>query len=123
MARPSKLTPKLTETICAFIRTGNFAKVAAEAAGISEATFYRWLSDEGDQFREFQESVARASAEAEVAAVEVLQAAFQDDWRAALEFLKRRFPERWQDRSRHDHAGKDGGPIEIKLSFDPGEGG
>ena len=41
--RPSKLTEERQERIIQLIRGGNFASTAAEAAGISESTFYRWM--------------------------------------------------------------------------------
>lgn len=41
--RPSKLTPRLRDQIVGYVRVGNFASVAARAAGIGESTFYRWM--------------------------------------------------------------------------------
>lgn len=35
------------------------------------------------------------------------------DWRAALEYLQRSFPERWKHRSAVEATGKDGGPIAV----------
>lgn len=35
------------------------------------------------------------------------------DWRAALEFLQRSFPERWKHRTAIEATGKDGGPISV----------
>lgn len=43
MARPSKLTDERRERIAELIREGNYASQAAQASGISERTFYRWM--------------------------------------------------------------------------------
>jgi len=49
----------------------------------------------GDRYRRFADAVERAQAEAEVAAVACLRRAWEQDWRSALEYLKRKHPERW----------------------------
>jgi hypothetical protein len=80
-------------------------------------------------FREFRDAVTRASARAEVSALATLRTAVSAATRAvvvpigqgmsevqlvpdhdarakaAIEFLKRRFPDRWTDRQRVEHAG------------------
>ena len=38
-------------------------------------------------------------------AVGLISTAMADDWRAALEYLKRRHPDRWQDRSKRKVSG------------------
>lgn len=38
----------------------------------------------------------------------------QGDWRAALEYLKRRFPDEWTER--HQVTGKDGEPLVIAIT-------
>ena len=43
MARPTKLTVEVRDRIVAAIRAGNYPEAAAQAAGISPSTFYRWL--------------------------------------------------------------------------------
>ena len=80
-------------------------------------------------YREFREAVTRASARAEVTALAAVRTAalraeqavvvrkaggveevitvpdYGTRTRAAIEFLKRRFPDRWTDRQRVEHAG------------------
>lgn len=121
MAAKSKLTDDVREAICESIRRGNYAKIAAEAADVSETTFYRWL-EEGEQAqrgkkREFWESVKKAEAEAEEKAVQVVQDAMPHDWKAAMTYLERRHPERWGRRERHEHTGEGGGAVEIKVVY------
>lgn len=77
----SKLTLARLETIRDLVRNGNYLSVAAEAAGVSERTVYRWL-EQGEQPEEaeqdtlhwqFCQAVRKAQAEAEqllVAAIE-----------------------------------------------------
>jgi hypothetical protein len=58
--RPSKLTPEIQDRICASLRAGNYACVAARLAGIAESTFYDWLEQgkraRSGRFSEFSES-------------------------------------------------------------------
>ena len=43
MARSSKLTPERQEQIVNLIQAGNYASQAAQAAGIGERTYHRWM--------------------------------------------------------------------------------
>jgi len=99
MGRRSKLTDDVRRRITDAVLIGASRACAAGAAGIGESTFYRWLergeaSSKGP-FREFWEAVSEAECQAELAAVRCWQAAMANDWRAAMHFLERRFPERW----------------------------
>ncbi len=70
--RHSKLTPDVHREIVAFVRAGAFDWVAAEAAGVSKSTFYRWLqrgeSDARGIYHEFWSDIRQARAQARVAA-------------------------------------------------------
>jgi hypothetical protein len=62
-----KLTPAVQEAICAALKISVPAKYAAEKEGVSERTFYDWLSKgaKGVQpYRDFALAVNRATAEA-----------------------------------------------------------
>lgn len=118
MARPLKLTPELQEKIVTAVREGNYAQVAAQAAGIGETTFYRWMQT-GERassgiYREFREAIKAAEAEGEMTAVVAVRSGFGDDWKAAMTYLERRHPERWRKRDEIAHTGKDGGPLALK---------
>jgi transposase len=109
VARPTKLTPEIRQRIVTAIRAGNYAEPAARSAGISPATYYRWLK-RGEKappgiYREFLEEVRRAESEAEVHAVAVIRKAMGDDWRAAAHYLERRYPDRWRRRESLEHEG------------------
>ncbi len=123
--RRSKLTAERQVKICALIRAGNYAFVAAEVAGISQTTFFRWCEygrkaqKEGrrSKYREFWEAVETAASEAEVLFVEQnRKAAAEGDVQAAQWWLMHRFPDRWGlQQSRQEQTGKEGGPIVIKV--------
>ncbi len=76
MNRKLKLTGELQKNICAFIRAGGFAHVAAEAAGVPVALFEQWLkwgeathkAAHRKQYIAFREAVLQAQSEARLAA-------------------------------------------------------
>lgn len=96
--RPYKMDPQTVETIVANIRDGAHPEVAAGAAGIDRATFYRWMA-----YPDFATAVARARDEAEL---ELLRTTKGGDGqgigfgqaKAALEILSRSRPQRWAQR-------------------------
>ena len=102
MARPSKLTPEVQEVIVDAILHGSTYKDAAESAGVQYNTFNEWMKKgeaaKTGQYREFNDSVSVANAECARNMVRVIQsAAAKGDWKAALEWLKRRRREDWGD--------------------------
>ncbi len=135
MAR-SKLTPKVSDAICDAVRAGNYLKVAASAGGVSERTVFAWIErgrdelarrEEGHTDRktdevyvQFLQALTRAEDEAEADAVRIWREQMPDDWRAAKEYLARRFGERWGDRQRVEMTGKDGGPVKSQVVGDEG---
>lgn len=69
--RKTKLTPDLQERIVAYIRGGAFDYVAAQAVGISRATFYRWYNEGArprSRYVSFRREVDQARAQARVVA-------------------------------------------------------
>lgn len=55
MARPTKYSKEKGEKIAKLIKAGNFACQSAQASGISEATFYRWMSKGRQGIEKYQE--------------------------------------------------------------------
>ena len=102
MGRPSKFTLEVRDTIIKAIGIGATYKDAAEAAGVDYATFQNWmnrgnLSKSGDYFA-FFEAVRQAEAAARLKYLTTIaEAARGGDWRAALEYLKRRDRGTWGD--------------------------
>ena len=121
--RKSKLTPEVIEKITSAIRMGNDNKVAAALAGISEATYYKWLTeaekaDADPLFIEFSESVTQAQAQAEARAVSLIQKASNEGrWQASSWWLERKHPERWgrNDKIRQEISGTDGEPLVLSV--------
>jgi hypothetical protein len=101
VGRPTKLTPKVAETIVQALRAGNFIDTACRLGGISPSTYYAWrqestLSRCDSRVSNFIERVEMARAEAESANVEAIQQAAQrGTWQAAAWFLERSYSERW----------------------------
>lgn len=91
------------------IAGGNYNVVAAQYAGISQTTFYRWL-EEGERARsgakrEFWEAIRAAEAQAEVRNVLLVEAAAATEWRAAAWMLERKHFERWGRKEQTQHSG------------------
>ncbi|OPX58898.1 MAG: hypothetical protein A4E25_01435 [Methanobacterium sp. PtaB.Bin024] len=112
MARPSKLTPELVDEIVKHIKAGNYPETAAEIAGISSTTFYRWKKygkeRKTGKFREFWESIKKAESFAEGLRVQTILKASEDgNWQAAGWWLERKFPDRWGRRQeiKMEHSG------------------
>ena len=93
--RPSRLNPEVVGRFLQAIRAGNLRETAAEFAGISNATLYRWLCDPRPQFVAFQRAIVMAEAEVEVEVVSNLLRLSSKSPRAAAFWLSRRYPERW----------------------------
>jgi transposase len=107
MARPTKLTPEIQKKICDALNAGNYFEVACEYAGIDKSTGYQWMArgqgraknrPANAEFVEFVDAVQKATTDAEVRTVANWQKAIPEDWRAAKDFLARRYPKRWQER-------------------------
>ena len=93
------LTPRIQEIICDAIAAGNYQKVAARAAGISEETLKKWRA-RGRRGIEplyvaFEEAIEKANRDCEMTLVAKVMAATDEDWRAAMTMLERKYPERW----------------------------
>lgn len=93
-----ELTPRQQAIIKALL-VGNTRKAAAEFAGVHRDTLYEWIKTSPT----FSDMVTRAEASAEVGHVACLAKAAQaGDWRASIEFLKRRRRDDWGDHVNFD---------------------
>lgn len=123
MARPTKLTPETQNAIIKALRIGATRKTAAEAAGVDYRTFLNWL-ERGDEaqkgiYFQFFQSVSVAESEAFLKYTSIIAKAAQGgEWRAALEFLKRRDREHWGDNADYTSGGKTINQI-IVSGIDP----
>lgn len=132
--RNSRLTDELKEEILLLVGSGLYLKQVCEYVGVSESTIYYWLkrgseevlrlesnpkarpSTKEQPYVDFYYAMKRAENQSEVRAVGNWQKAMKDDWRAAREFLARRFPDRWSPRI--EITGAEGNPIELKMDID-----
>ena len=123
----TKLTPQIQEEIVKRLKVGCYAKLAAAAIGICERTYYYWLErglraqklrdlnkkvpKKEKIFLQFLQSVRQAEAEGEVAITAMIYSHVKDDWRAGMELLARKYPERWARKEYMDFKGSvDQGP-------------
>ena len=135
-----KLNQEIIHQISNKIKVGIYAKVAARTEGIHEDTFYRWkaagkeirkrvvnkegetIEEEFDKLNEteklkyeFYESLGQSDAEAETVLIAKIQRATDDDWKAALQILQRRFPKRWASKEYlHVDSDPDNKPDELR---------
>ena len=123
--RKPKLTPETQKTLVAYIRSGAFDWVAAEAAGIAASTFRRWMKD-GElgvaAYVGFYEAVREARAAARVAAeVEVRR----DNPLAWLRYGpgRDRGAEKrgWTDSKDVTVKGDEEAPVPVTLQFGKGK--
>jgi len=115
---------EIQEKIVQYLREGMSREGAANKAGISKVTFYKLLerakySNKGTEAREFYEAVIRAEAEVEAEMVERWKAKTDQDWKAAMHYLARRFPDRWSA-SRKEEAPKEKAGIK-RIIFGKGQ--
>lgn len=110
MPAPSKATPARMEAIVKCLRRGNYRKVAALKAGISERTLVAWLAagranldaveagtEQLDDMGRFLQRVEKAEAAAEEWIVDKALKLAVDAGKpdVLLKFLERRYPDRW----------------------------
>lgn len=111
MARKTKLNKETQARICELIKAGNYFAVAAQAAGITEQTFYNWkrrgeaaeerqrlgekLTAQERQFLSFLEAIKEAENIAHASAVAQIRQAGLKQWQANAFLLERRYPDLW----------------------------
>lgn len=97
--RATKFTPEVCGRILEATRLGATRRAAAAAGGVSESQLYHWVRDgrldPASEYADFARAFDLADGEAELRLTAVFRRAAQTDWRAALEFLSRRFPYEW----------------------------
>ena len=91
--RPTKLTPETQKLICDAVAAGVPVQVAARLAGISQSTYYAWVS----RHKDFAEAVKKAYALAETRLVGYIYRAAAKTWTAAAWLLERhpQMRQRW----------------------------
>lgn len=124
--RRSKLTPKTQEAICRYLAQGFTFSAACREAGIGPRTGFRWLEKgrraRSGQYWQFWQAVEAAEERVETHLVRSWLVAAEKDWRAAAEFLARRWPERWRPRQVTELTGEGGGAVRIIIEDARGQG-
>jgi hypothetical protein len=81
------------------LKKGNYLTVVAASVGISPQTIKNWAErgqkGENKLFYRFWKDAAKAQAESEMNLVKTVTDQAELDWKAGLEILSRRWPDRW----------------------------
>lgn len=114
--RPTKANQERMEAICAMLEIGATRKDTANANGINYTTFLDWLG----RFPEFSNAVETSEG---VIAARMTARLYSEatkeggDWKASLEWLKRRRRDDWGDKQLLEHSGTIGRGADLtKLS-------
>jgi hypothetical protein len=119
MPRRTKLTERTKDDIVKALKAGNSRRDSALYAGISEQTFYSWMSrgrDGEPLYAEFLEAVEKAEAQSVVRNVAIIQRAAEETWQAAAWWLERKRPDDWGPRQRMD-IGADQDALEVIVKI------
>lgn len=115
--RPSSFTPQKAAIIIDYVQRGAYTSVAARAAGVEPSTVINWLQKGRALYEEhghldveelftvlprdlaylviFASEMGKAESSSIAHASDSVVSAFEKDWRAAAEFLKMRWPEKY----------------------------
>ncbi len=144
MPRPRKITAARRKRIAEHLRKSVPQETACRLEGVSTTAYYAWRArgrkadDEANGVKariskadlpyvEFWEVTEKARAEAEqtmIGHVRVIARYADKDadrLRAATFMLDRMYPDRWAQRKLIELGGVEGGPVEIKIEYEPGE--
>jgi len=110
---PNIADERIYRGILKHVRNGHFLTVACDMIGVSYESIVESLEKgrdgQNDLYYQFWIDYKKAEAEAENHFVEHFKDAAGLDWKAAMEFLARRWPQRWMRRDaklvRHEHSG------------------
>jgi transposase len=118
VGRKSKLNPEVRERLLTAIGKGATYELACKYAGITYQTFLNWKQNAAEQesgaFFELFEDISKAEGEAAFKWLDLLDRHSEADPKWAAWKLERRYPDEY-GRTRIEHTGKDGGPINIKA--------
>ncbi len=103
--KPLKATKELIESIRASVRQGLSIDKSCILHGVTSAALDKWKKANAD----IMEGFRQAELEGETELVKIIRDAAPKDWKAANWLLERRHE--WEQRSRTELTGKDGGPI------------
>lgn len=130
---PTKMDGPTLLKIFEAVESGAPAYVAAQYAGISEATLRSWIKkgktaqikvSEGEELRKgediylrFMNKLDKVSAACEIAEIEFIRKAAAVDWKAAAWLLERRSHRRWNKTEVRQVQGADGGAVQVQHNW------
>jgi transposase-like protein len=97
----SKATPEVKAAIVESVRNGAYAKHAAQAAGIAEATLYEWIAADS----EFDGALAQAKADRTNAGIRLIREHALRDWRAEAWLMERTMPADFREQKATEMSG------------------
>ena len=119
MARPSKLTPEVQETIVKAIGLGASYLDAANAAGISYDTFNDWMNNGTGKYLQFSEAIRKEQSAAVLRHLSIINsAAAKGDWKASERWLRMYRPAEWNEKMEVNHGGEQTLTIKIQKASD-----
>jgi hypothetical protein len=110
MGRPTKLTPELQAQLVSIIEAGNYRSVACKAVGLHPDTFRKWMQKSRRPYIGFRRAVEAAEARGEVEVVGLIRQQVSQNYRAGLELLARKYPQRWATKSFSGDLDENGHP-------------
>lgn len=114
----TELTKDIIYELCSYLEDGNYRDTACQLCGFTEELLDEWLknADEDKLCAELKKKVHWAEAEAERSVVySLVTGAREGDLKAAMDFLKNKYPEKW-DRQGKTASVKDN-DINISLEI------
>jgi hypothetical protein len=109
--------------------TGNHVTTACALAEIPTERFYKWMNkgrlyvendglevpEEDEIYIDLFHRISYAQAQSEDTIVSLMYKFATEDWRAAAEFAKRRWPQRWGDKKLEMKV--EGAPIDVTIEL------
>lgn len=109
-----KLTPELTDKLVKLLDKGAFVNAGCDAVGITETTYYDWLSkadkaiEDGreDKYTKFSESIKKAQGNGECKILQTILEICKDkkDWTGLAWALERRNHRRYGKVEKQEHT-------------------
>lgn len=119
IGRRTKLTKQIETAIVEALNLGATYKLAADAAGISEGTFYRWMRGDTPRQKQFQKRIKAAQSGASLDALDKIQRASEaGSWQAAAWLLERRHPSEY-GRNRREKPTKPSKQEQAEIADPP----
>ncbi len=107
--RRSLLDDKVKGKLLTALKCGNYRSAACAYAGVSRPSFYEWMArgakEKKGVYAQLVKDVLEAEEQAEAQIVMIWRTQIPQDYRAARDFLERRYPSRWARREILTHEG------------------